>query len=537
MMMMMFDVLSLGLQQIGLPTSWQQPSKTNGTKLSEIEVDQACQAVKRILVDADVNLRVIKTFLSRVKEKAISQPLYEGLTPEEQFMGFLQQELVVLLGENTTPLRLKPSAENQPALILVCGLQGSGKTTTSLKLAQHLASQQGKKPLLVAADITRPAAILQLQQGAEKIGMPVFTLPEATSMQPIVEQALAQAIAQENDVVIVDTAGRLQVDTDLMADLLLVQKRFSPSDVVLVMDGMLGQEAVNIAEAFNTQIKLTGAILTKLDGDSRGGAILSLKESTGLPIHFIGVGETAEDLEVFHPDRIGQRIFGQGDLMTLFEKAQQAGQGEAQQRLHQRMMSGQFDYTDYVGMLTSFKKLGSASQLLGMLPIPGLNDAVRSSMDSQSSTQLKQTKAIVGSMTKKERTTPSLLHSAERAERLAKGAGVSVEQVKAFINQFETLNFTIQGISSMTKLFSGGGEGGLGGLFGGFGGGATAEKAFANPMVDESANDDDDGGFADFFNSMMTGEKPKLPNAGQSQKTASSGQKPASGFMNQFFKR
>jgi hypothetical protein len=198
-------------------------------------------------------------------------------------------------------------------------------------------------------------------------------------------------------------------------------------------------------------------------------------------------------------------------------------------------MSGQFDYTDYVGMLTGFKKLGSASQLLGMLPIPGLNDAVRSSMDSQSSTQLKQTQAIVGSMTKKERTTPSLLHSAARAERLAKGAGVPVEQVKAFINQFETLNFTIQGISSMTKMFSGGGDGG--GLFGGFGGGANAEKAFTSPMVDESADDDDDGGFADFFNSMMSGNKPKMPNAGQQQKTSSSGQKPASGFMNQFFKR
>lgn len=522
MMMMMFDVLSLGLQQLGLPTSWQEPSKTNGTKLSEIEVDQACQAVKRILVDADVNLRVIKTFLARVKEKAISQPLYEGLTPEEQFMGFLQQELVILLGENTTPLSLIPSQENQPAVLLLCGLQGSGKTTTTLKLAQLLVSQHNKTPLLVAADITRPAAVAQLQQGAEKINIPVFTLPEATSMQPIVEQALQYATFNQYDVVLVDTAGRLQVDTELMADLLLLQKRFTPSDVILVMDGMLGQEAVHIAEAFNTQVQLTGAILTKLDGDSRGGAILSLKEATGLPIHFIGTGETAEDLDVFHPDRFAQRIFGQGDLMTLFEKAQLAGQSATQQRLHQRMMQGQFDYTDYLTMLTGLKKLGSASQLLGMLPIPGLNDAIRSSMDAQSATQLKQTKAIVASMTPKERAMPSLLHSESRAKRLAVGAGVPLEQVKAFINQFETLNFTIQGISSMTKMFGGA-----------FGGGTTADTK------PNTTADDDDGGLADFFASMLGGGSGQAlgKHPHQQQAKPASGKKMTAGFMNQFFNK
>lgn len=412
----------------------------NEGKITEESLQEALREVRRALLEADVSLPVVKTFISSVREKALGKEVLESLTPGQQVIKIVHDELVNLLGGEREPL-----ATGNPAIILMVGLQGSGKTTTSAKLALHL-KKQGKHPLLVAADIYRPAAIKQLEVLGKQIAVPVYTTPGAPL--DIVKGALAQG---GHDYVIVDTAGRLHVDEPLMDELRGLKATFEPQEILLVVDAMTGQDAVRMADAFNEALGITGVVLTKLDGDTRGGAAMSVKQVTGRPIKFAATGEKLDALEPFYPDRIASRILGMGDVLTLIEKAQETIDLKSAKELEKKFRTNQFTLEDFVQQLQQVKKLGSMEQILGMLPIPGLQGALKGEDLAKGEKQLRQIEAIISSMTREERRNPQILDNSRKG-RVARGSGTQVQDVNRLLKQFEQMRKMMKQLTGMDKM-------------------------------------------------------------------------------------
>ncbi|MCL1599274.1 MAG: signal recognition particle protein [Actinomycetia bacterium] len=395
-------------------------------RLNEDDVNAALREVRIALLEADVSLSVVKTFLARVKERALGAEVTKSLTPGQQVIKIVHEELIVTLGEEQAPL-VRPAAP--PLIILMVGLQGSGKTTTAAKLAKHLKGK-GKRPLLVAADLQRPAAIDQLETLGRSIGVPVYV--DRKGKAPKVAKAALKAARDESaNVVIIDTAGRLQIDTDLMKELAAVKKATSPHETLLVVDAMTGQEAVNVAKGFADYTELTGLIMTKIDGDARGGAAISAREVTGVPIKFVGTGETIKDLDAFHPDRMASRILGMGDVLTLIEKAEETYDQEEAERAAKKMLDATFDLEDFLEQFQQIKKMGPLQQLVGMLP--GAGSALRDVQVDEK--QLARVEAIIRSMTPGERRNPKMINGS-RKRRIAAGSGTRPQDVNGVLKQF-----------------------------------------------------------------------------------------------------
>lgn len=401
---------------------------TKRGKLTELEIRTAMREVRVALLEADVNLKVAKSFIADVSEKAVGQEILSSLNPAQQVIKIVNEELIALMGSKNSKLEVSPSL---PTVIMMCGLQGAGKTTLCGKLALLL-KKQGKKPMLVAGDIYRPAAISQLKVVGANVGVEVF---EKGTQNPAktAKEAIAYAKLHGIDTVILDTAGRLQIDETLMGELENIKKEVSVTETLLVVDAMTGQEAVNVASTFNERLDITGVILTKLDGDTRGGACLSIKAVTGKPIKFIGVGEKAGDLEPFYPDRMASRILGMGDVLTLIEKAQQAITEEDAKKMKEKMMGNSFTLNDYLEQFAMLKKMGGAQGLMSMLP--GMNKMKVSEEDIDEK-RIERTKAMILSMTNAERDNPSII-DAKRKRRIAAGSGTSVQEINQLLKQFE----------------------------------------------------------------------------------------------------
>ena len=422
-------------------------------KLSEADVDEALRSLRLALLEADVNFRVVKTFIGRIRERAVGQEVLSSLTPAQQVIKIVYEELTQLLGGEAAQLATAPEP---PTVILLCGLQGSGKTTTASKLAVWL-RRRGRRPLLVAADTQRPAAIDQLQVLGRQLDVPVFSRGTEPPPAEIARDGLREARRLGRDVVLVDTAGRLHVDEELMGELRRVHAAAAPQEVLLVVDAMTGQDAVNVAERFGAALPLTGLILTKLDGDARGGAALSLREVTGCPIKFVGVGERTEDLEPFHPERMASRILGMGDVLTLIEKAQEAaGEGQAE-RLARRLAEDRFDLEDFLEQLRQMRRMGPLDQLLGMIPGLGSARALKGAQVDEAA--LKRVEAIIQSMTPQERRQPDIINGSRR-RRIARGSGTSVQEVNRLLKQFADTRKLIK------RMVGAGGRGRRGGLRG-----------------------------------------------------------------------
>ncbi len=425
----------------------------NKGKLTEADVKAGMREIKLALLEADVNFKVVKAFVNKVSERAVGAEVMESLLPGQQIVKIVNEELTALMGGSNTKLNISPKP---PTVVLMCGLQGSGKTTHTAKLAK-MYKKQGKNPLLVACDIYRPAAIKQLQVVAEQVGVPVF---ERGTQKPAetAKEAIKYAVKYGYDMVFVDTAGRLHVDEELMAELKEIREAVDPTEILLVVDAMTGQDAVNVAESFNNLLDLTGVILTKLDGDTRGGAALSVRHVTGKPIKFIGTGEKLDAIEPFHPDRMASRILGMGDVLTLIEKAEATIDEKKALEMERKLREQSFTLEDFLDQLTQIKGMGSMDQLLGMMPgvKPGaLKDA---KVDEKA---LARTEAIILSMTPYERTHPGTLNSS-RKKRIAAGSGTTVEEVTRLLKQYDQTK-------DMMKRFMGGGKkkkGKLRGLFG-----------------------------------------------------------------------
>ena len=401
---------------------------TKRGKLTELEIKTAMREVRVALLEADVNLKVAKQFIADVSEKAVGQEILSSLNPAQQVIKIVNDELIALMGSKNAKLEVSPKP---PTVIMMCGLQGAGKTTLCGKLAVLL-KKQGKKPLLVAGDIYRPAAIKQLQVVGGNAGVEVF---ERGTQSPIktAKEAVDYAPKMGYDTVIVDTAGRLQIDDALMRELEDIKKAVDVTETLLVVDAMTGQEAVNVAETFNSRLEITGVILTKLDGDTRGGACLSIRAVTGKPIKFIGVGEKLGDLEPFYPERMASRILGMGDVLSLIEKAQQAITEEDARKLQKKMKENSFTLNDYLEQFAMLKKMGGAQSLLGMLP--GMNKLKVDEKDIDEK-KIEHTKAMILSMTPAERENPSIIDS-RRKRRIAAGSGTSVQDINQLLKQFE----------------------------------------------------------------------------------------------------
>ena len=400
---------------------------TKRGRLTELEIKEAMREVRIALLEADVNYMVAKDFVKRVSEKAVGDEVLKSLTPSQQVIKIVRDELVELMSSNNQKLAVSP---NPPTVIMMCGLQGAGKTTMCAKLGAYL-KKSGKKPLLVACDIYRPAAINQLQVVGKQANVEVF---EKGTQNPVktARQGVEHAIKQGFDTVIIDTAGRLHINEELMGELKNIKKEVSPTEILLVVDAMTGQDAVTVAESFNRDLDITGIILTKLDGDTRGGAALSIKAITGKPIKFTGVGEKIGDIEPFYPDRIASRILGMGDVLSLIEKAQEAVSEEEAKELERKFKENSFTFEDYLAQIESIKKMGNIKDLLSM--IPGLSGKIKN-LDIDEN-QMTVNKAIIQSMTPQERRNPEII-KASRRQRIAKGSGTSVQQVNQLIKQFE----------------------------------------------------------------------------------------------------
>ena len=399
---------------------------TGKGRLSEKDVKEAMREIKLALLEADVNFVVVKDFVKKVSERAVGADVLESLTPGQQIIKIVNEELTALMGSTNARLDF---GSTKPAVILMAGLQGAGKTTMCGKLALLLKKQYGKNPLLCACDIYRPAAIDQLTVVGEKAGVPVFEKGKTDPVQ-VASEALEYARRNFYDVLIVDTAGRLHIDSDMMDELVRIREAVRPTEILLVIDSMTGQDAVNAAKAFHEAVPLTGVILTKLDGDTRGGAALSVKAVTGKPIKFAGTGEKLGDIEPFHPERMASRILGMGDVLTLIEKAQQAFDEKKAVELEKKMRTASFDLNDYLEQMDQMQSMGSMEDILKM--IPGASKLGNIQIDEKA---LARTKAIVLSMTKEERSNPDLLN-ASRRKRIAKGSGTSVQEVNRLMNQF-----------------------------------------------------------------------------------------------------
>ena len=401
---------------------------TGKGKLSESDIKAAMREVKLALLEADVNFLVVKKFIKAVSEKAVGTEVLESLTPGQQVIKIVRDEMVALLGGQRSDLKI---ASKPPTVILMSGLQGAGKTTMCGKLGAYL-KKKGKKPLLVACDVYRPAAIKQLVVVSGTAGVDSFEMGQ-DKPKKIFKAAKKYAEDKGNDVIIVDTAGRLHIDEDMMAELIELREEAEPDEVLLVIDAMTGQDAVNAAKAFNEQVELTGVILTKVDGDARGGAALSVKEVTGKPIKFVGTGEKMSDIEAFYPDRMASRILGMGDVMTLIEKAEEAFDQKKSLEAMRKMKQEQFTLSDFLEQLRQLKDMGGLDEMLGM--IPGGNKLKGMQVDE---TGMKKTEAIICSMTLKERDNPQIIN-ASRRKRIAAGSGTSVQEVNRLLNQFEQM--------------------------------------------------------------------------------------------------
>ena len=403
-------------------------------KLTEKDIKDAMREVKLALLEADVNFKVVKDFIKTVSEKAVGEEILESLTPSQQLVKVVRDELITLMGSENERLEY---AKNPPTVFMLCGLQGAGKTTACAKLALHIRKTMGKRPLMVACDVQRPAAIKQLEVLGAQIDVPVFKIEGEKDPVKIAKQAVEHAKIHGNDPVIIDTAGRLHIDEVLMEELIRIKENTNPMETLLVIDAMIGQDAVNVAEHFNNSLDVTGVILSKLDGDTRGGAALSVKAVTSKSIKFASVGEKLSDLEAFYPDRMASRILGMGDVMTLIDKAQDAIDEKEAKELEAKIRKQTFDLEDFLAQLQSIKKLGSITQIMGM--IPGMNKKILDSIDEEDSEKkLKRTEAIIRSMTTEERQKPQII-GANRKVRIAKGSGVRVQDVNELLKQFDQM--------------------------------------------------------------------------------------------------
>jgi len=412
-------------------------------QLSEADVDAALREVRLALLEADVNFKVVKDFLARVRERAIGEEVMRSLSPAQMVVKIVNEELIKTLGE---PAKIDLSGE-PPHVVMLVGLQGSGKTTTAAKLALQLRKHQ-QKPLLVAADTRRPAAIQQIQTLGKQLDIPVHsestTVPPPTICAPAVKRASDGAYS----VVLLDTAGRLHIDDELMRELEEIKNKTKPQEVLLVVDAMTGQEAVRVADEFNKRVGLTGLILTKVDGDARGGAALSVRSVTGVPIKYMGVGEKTDQLEAFFPDRLASRILGMGDVLTLIEKAQETFDQEKAQKAAEKLMKAQFTFEDFLEQLQAVKKMGPISQLLGM--VPGFNQVAKDLPADVTDKQMKRIEAIINSMTREERQRPEVINGSRR-KRIAAGSGTSVQEVNQLLGQFKQMQRMMQQLKSGTR--------------------------------------------------------------------------------------
>jgi signal recognition particle subunit SRP54 len=414
-------------------------------KLTEKDVDSALNEVKMALLEADVNFKVVKSFIKRIKERAIGVEILKSLSPAQQVIKIVHEELVTLLGGERAKINI---ASKKPTIILMAGLQGSGKTTTSAKLALNLRKESKKKPMLVACDIYRPAAIKQLQVLGDQLGVEVFVGKEGQKPSLIAKDAVDYAIENDYDVVIIDTAGRLHIDDEMMGEVKEIKTTVNPHEILLVVDAMTGQDAVNMATAFNQMLELTGIILTKLDGDARGGAALSIREVTGKPVKFVGVGEKSSSLEPFYPDRMAQRILGMGDVLSLIEKAQENFDEEKMKEIEKRVLDADFNFNDFLYQLNQIKKMGPLDQLLGM--IPGFSQLGNLSEFSFDDKRFKHFEAIILSMTEKERNHPDMIDSSRR-KRIAAGSGNDIAEVNNMLKQFSQMRKLMKQFGSFGK--------------------------------------------------------------------------------------
>ena len=428
---MAFEGLSSRLQEI--------TRKIRGkARITESDLKEMLREVKLALLEADVNYKIVKEFTETIREKALGQDVLKSLTPGQQVIKIVKDELVELLGGTESRVNFSP---NPPTVIMLVGLQGSGKTTTAGKLA-NLFRKQGKKPLLVACDIYRPAAIQQLQVVGKQLNIPVYSNENSKDVVHIAKQAMSVAMSKMNDVVILDTAGRLHIDEALMDELKNVKAGVKPHEILLVVDAMTGQDAVNVAEKFNEALGIEGVVLTKLDGDTRGGSALSVKKITGKPIKFAATGEKLSDIEVFHPDRMARRILGMGDILSVIEKAEEAFDAEEAEKLEKQLRKKEFDLDDYLAQIRQIKKMGSFSSLLKM--IPGMNQLKDVKIDDKEFVKIE---AIICSMTTAEKRDVRILNGSRR-QRIARGSGTSVQEINKFIKSFEMTQKMMKQIKS-----------------------------------------------------------------------------------------
>ena len=443
---MAFDSLSDKLQNIF------KNLRSKG-RLTEADVKLALKEVKMALLEADVNFKVVKQFVKSVQERAVGQDVLNSLTPGQMVIKIVNEEMVNLMGSESTEIQLKPG--NEITVIMMTGLQGAGKTTTTAKIAGKL-KEKGRRPLLVAADVYRPAAIEQLKVNGEKQGVPVFSIGSGHKPANIAKAAIEHAAKNDNNVVIIDTAGRLQIDENMMEELVDIKNTVNVDQTLLIVDAMTGQEAVNVAETFNNKIGIDGVILTKMDGDTRGGAALSIRAVTGTPILYVGMGEKLSDLEQFHPDRMASRILGMGDVLTLIEKAEAIVDEEKAKELEKKFRKAEFGFDDYLEQMQQIKKMGSLEDILSMMP--GMGDQLKGAQMPDEKA-MGRVEAIIYSMTLEERANPSIIN-VSRKNRIAKGAGVNVSEVNRLMKQYEQSKKLMKQFSGMMN-----GKGGQKGRF------------------------------------------------------------------------
>ena len=438
---MAFDSLSEKLQNVF------KNLRSKG-RLTEADVKTALKEVKMALLEADVNFKVVKQFVKDVEERAVGQDVMNGLNPGQMVIKIVNEEMVRLMGSETAEITLQPG--KAVTVIMMTGLQGAGKTTTAAKLAGKF-KQKGKKVLLVAGDVYRPAAIEQLQINGQKQGVEVFSMGDKNSPVNIAKAAMEHAAKNDFNIVIIDTAGRLHIDEDMMAELIQIKENVTVHQTVLVVDAMTGQDAVNVAKTFDERIGIDGVILTKLDGDTRGGAALSIRAVTGKPIFYAGMGEKLSDLEQFYPDRMASRILGMGDVLTLIEKAQEDFDEERAKKIEQKMRKNEFDFEMYLESMSQMKKMGGLSSILGMMPGLGMGAGKMPDIDEAAAEKsLSRTEAIIYSMTPEERQNPSLLNPS-RKRRIAVGAGVDIAEVNRLVKQFEQMKKMMKQMPGMMK--------------------------------------------------------------------------------------
>ena len=426
-------------------------------KLTEADIDAAAKEIKMALLEADVNFKVVKKLISDIKERAVGTEVMGSLTPGQQVIKIVHEEMISLMGSEVTEISLRPASET--TILMMMGLQGAGKTTTCAKLASKFKTK-GYTPLLVAADIYRPAAIEQLKVNGQKVGIPVFAMGTASSAVDIVKAATSHAKENSQNLIIIDTAGRLQIDDDMMGELEDIKAAVDVSQCILVVDAMTGQEAVNVAKTFDEKIGIDGVIVTKLDGDTRGGAALSIKAVTGKPIVYAGMGEKLSDLEPFHPDRMASRILGMGDVLSLIEKVQDDMDIEAAKKLSSKVAKAEFDFNDFLEQMKQIKKMGGINDILSMLP--GMSSQMKN-MPMVDDGELGRIEAIILSMTYKERSNPSIL-DVSRRQRVARGSGTDIAEVNRLVKQFEQMRKMMKQLGGMNSKKT---RGMLGNMFGG----------------------------------------------------------------------